>query len=56
MRISYAIPVCNEDKELDRLLAQLLFHELGHVECLNHGKNFIPTVKRLARKYERLVL
>lgn len=24
MRISYAIPVCNEDKELDRLLAQLV--------------------------------
>ena len=27
MKISYAIPVCNEDKELDILLAQLLFHE-----------------------------
>jgi len=24
MRISYAIPVCNEDKELDRLLSQLV--------------------------------
>lgn len=34
MRISYAIPVCNEDRELDRLLAQLLFHETPNMEVV----------------------
>ena len=34
MKISYAIPVCNEDKELDRLLAQLLFHETPNMEVV----------------------
>lgn len=34
MRISYAIPVCNEYKELDRLLAQLLFHETPNMEVV----------------------
>lgn len=53
MRISYAIPVCNEDKELERLLEQLV-HKVGRedeivVQC-DLG-NTTPEVYRVLDKY-----
>lgn len=57
MRISYAIPVCNEDKELDRLLAQLLFHETPNMEVVvqcDQG-NTSPEVYRVLDKYSAFV-
>ena len=57
MRISYAIPVCNEDKELDRLLAQLLFHETSNMEVVvqcDQG-NTSPEVYRVLDKYSAFI-
>jgi glycosyltransferase involved in cell wall biosynthesis len=57
MRISYAIPVCNEDKELDRLLAQLLFHETPDMEVVvqcDQG-NTTPEVYRVLDKYSAFI-
>jgi glycosyltransferase involved in cell wall biosynthesis len=57
MRISYAIPVCNEDKELDRLLAQLLFHETPDMEVVvqcDQG-NTSPEVYRILDKYSAFI-
>ena len=57
MRISYAIPVCNEDKELDRLLAQLLFHETPNMEVVvqcDQG-NTTPEVYRVLDKYSAFI-
>jgi glycosyltransferase involved in cell wall biosynthesis len=57
MRISYAIPVCNEDKELDRLLAQLLFHETPDMEVIvqcDQG-NTSPEVYRILDKYSAFI-
>ena len=57
MRISYAIPVCNEDKELDRLLAQLLFHETPNMEVVvqcDQG-NTSPEVYRVLDKYSAFI-
>ena len=57
MRISYAIPVCNEDKELDRLLAQLLFHETSDMEVVvqcDQG-NTSPEVYKVLDKYSAFI-
>jgi glycosyltransferase involved in cell wall biosynthesis len=57
MRISYAIPVCNEDKELDRLLAQLLFHETPDMEVVvqcDQG-NTSPEVYKILDKYSAFI-
>ena len=57
MIISYAIPVCNEDKELDRLLAQLLFHETPNMEVVvqcDQG-NTSPEVYKVLDKYSAFV-
>ena len=57
MRISYAIPVCNEDKELDRLLGQLLFHETPNMEVVvqcDQG-NTTPEVYRILDKYSAFI-
>jgi glycosyltransferase involved in cell wall biosynthesis len=57
MRISYAIPVCNEDKELDRLLAQLLFHETPDMEVVvqcDQG-NTSSEVYRVLDKYSAFI-
>jgi len=57
MRISYAIPVCNEYKELDRLLAQLLFHETPDMEVVvqcDQG-NTSPEVYRVLDKYSAFI-
>ena len=57
MRISYAIPVCNEDKELDRLLAQLLFHETPDMEVIvqcDQG-NTSPEVYKVLDKYSAFI-
>jgi glycosyltransferase involved in cell wall biosynthesis len=57
MRISYAIPVCNEDKELDRLLAQLLFHETPEMEVVvqcDQG-NTSPEVYKVLDKYSAFI-
>ena len=57
MRISYAIPVCNEDKELDRLLAQLLFHETSDMEVVvqcDQG-NTSPEVYKVLDKYSSFI-
>lgn len=57
MRISYAIPVCNEDRELDRLLAQLLFHETPNMEVVvqcDQG-NTTPEVYRVLDKYSAFI-
>jgi len=57
MRISYAIPVCNEDKELDRLLAQLLFHETPDMEVVvqcDQG-NTSPEVYKVLDKYSAFI-
>ena len=57
MRISYAIPVCNEDKELDRLLAQLLFHQTPDMEVVvqcDQG-NTSPEVYRVLDKYSAFI-
>ena len=57
MRISYAIPVCNEDKELDRLLAQLLFHETPNMEVVvqcDQG-NTSPEVYKILDKYSAFI-
>ena len=57
MKISYAIPVCNEDKELDRLLAQLLFHETPNMEVVvqcDQG-NTSPEVYRVLDKYSAFI-
>jgi glycosyltransferase involved in cell wall biosynthesis len=53
MKISYAIPVCNEDKELDRLLAQLLRYRTSDMEVVvqcDQG-NTSPEVYRILDKY-----
>jgi len=53
MRISYAIPVCNEHKELDRLLAQLLHYKTPDMEVVvqcDQG-NTSPEVYRILDKY-----
>lgn len=57
MRISYAIPVCNEDKELDRLLAQLLFHETPDMEVIVQcdQDNTTPEVYQVLDKYSAFV-
>lgn len=55
--ISYAIPVCNEDKELDRLLAQLLFHETPNMEVVvqcDQG-NTTPEVYQVLDKYSAFI-
>jgi glycosyltransferase involved in cell wall biosynthesis len=57
MRISYAIPVCNEDKELDRLLAQLLHYETSGMEVVvqcDQG-NTSPEVYKVLDKYSTFV-
>ncbi len=57
MRISYAIPVCNEDRELDRLLAQLLFHETANMEVVvqcDQG-NTTPEVYKVLDKYSAFI-
>jgi glycosyltransferase involved in cell wall biosynthesis len=57
MRISYAIPVCNEDKELDRLLAQLLFYETPDMEVVvqcDQG-NTSPEVYKVLDKYSSFI-
>jgi len=57
MRISYAIPVCNEDKELDRLLAHLLFHETPDMEVVvqcDQG-NTSPEVYKILDKYSAFI-
>ena len=57
MRISYAIPVCNEDKELDRLLAQLLLYETPDMEVVvqcDQG-NTSPEVYRVLDKYSAFI-
>jgi cellulose synthase/poly-beta-1,6-N-acetylglucosamine synthase-like glycosyltransferase len=57
MRISYAIPVCNEHKELDRLLAQLLFHETPDMEVVvqcDQG-NTSPEVYKVLDKYSAFI-
>jgi len=57
MRISYAIPVCNEAKELDRLLAQLLFHETPNMEVVvqcDQG-NTTPEVYQVLDKYSAFI-
>ena len=57
MKISYAIPVCNEDKELDRLLAQLLFHETPNMEVVvqcDQG-NTTPEVYKVLDKYSAFI-
>jgi len=57
MRISYAIPVCNEHIELDRLLAQLLFHETPDMEVVvqcDQG-NTSPEVYRVLDKYSAFI-
>jgi len=57
MRISYAIPVCNEHKELDRLLAQLLFHETPDMEVVvqcDQG-NTSPEVYRVLDRYSAFI-
>jgi len=57
MRISYAIPVCNEDRELDRLLAQLLFHETPNMEVVvqcDQG-NTTPEVYKILDKYSAFI-
>ena len=57
MRISYAIPVCNEDKELDRLLAQLLHYETTNMEVVvqcDQG-NTSPEVYRVLDKYSTFI-
>lgn len=57
MRISYAIPVCNEDRELDRLLAQLLFHETPNMEVVvqcDQG-NTTPEVYKVLDKYSAFI-
>lgn len=57
MRISYAIPVCNEDKELDRLLAQLLFYQTPDMEVVvqcDQG-NTSPEVYRILDKYSAFI-
>ena len=57
MRISYAIPVCNEDKELDRLLTQLLFHETPDMEVVvqcDQG-NTSPEVYKVLDKYSAFI-
>ena len=53
MKISYAIPVCNEDKELDRLLTQLLNYKTSDMEVVvqcDQG-NTSPEVYRILDKY-----
>ena len=53
MRISYAIPVCNEHKELDRLLTQLLNYKTSDMEVVvqcDQG-NTSPEVYRILDKY-----
>ena len=57
MRISYAIPVCNEDKELDRLLAQLLHYETPNMEVVvqcDQG-NTSPEVYKVLDKYSAFI-
>ena len=57
MKISYAIPVCNEDKELDRLLAQLLFYETSNIEVVvqcDQG-NTTPEVYKVLDKYSAFI-
>jgi glycosyltransferase involved in cell wall biosynthesis len=57
MKVSYAIPVCNEDKELDRLLTQLLFHETSDMEVVvqcDQG-NTSPEVYKVLDKYSALI-
>jgi glycosyltransferase involved in cell wall biosynthesis len=57
MRISYAIPVCNEDRELDRLLAQLLHYETPNMEVVvqcDQG-NTSPEVYRVLDKYSAFI-
>lgn len=57
MRISYAIPVCNEDKELDRLLAQLLHYETPDMEVVvqcDQG-NTSPEVYKVLDKYSAFI-
>ena len=57
MRISYAIPVCNEAKELDRLLAQLLHYETPDMEVVvqcDQG-NTSPEVYKILDKYSAFI-
>lgn len=57
MKISYAIPVCNEDKELDRLLAQLLHYETPDIEVVvqcDQG-NTSPEVYKVLDKYSAFI-
>lgn len=53
MRISYAIPVCNEDKELDRLLNQLVNTKTEEDEIVIQCDlgNTTPEVYRVLDKY-----
>ena len=53
MRISYAIPVCNEDKELDRLLKQLVSKVEGEDEIVVQCDlgNTTPEVYQVLDKY-----
>lgn len=57
MKISYAIPVCNEDKELDTLLAQLLLYSNPEMEVIvqcDQG-NTTPEVYQVLDKYSAFV-
>ena len=57
MRVSYAIPVCNEHKELDRLLAQLLHYESPNMEVVvqcDQG-NTTPEVYKILDKYSAFI-
>lgn len=53
MRISYAIPVCNEDKELDRLLSQLAKAKTEEDEIVVQCDlgNTTPEVYKVLDKY-----
>lgn len=53
MRISYAIPVCNEDKELDRLLTQLVKAATGEDEIVVQCDlgNTTPEVYKVIDKF-----
>ena len=57
MRISYAIPVCNEDEELDRLLTQLIEYKRNQdeivVQC-DQG-NTTSKVYAVLDKHDRFV-
>lgn len=57
LQLSYAIPVCNEDRELDRLLTQLVAHKRDNVEIVvqcDQG-NTTPEVFKVLDKFAKQV-